>query len=339
MKKAVKVFAVVVAFLVSVSVNAQTDALVVLKSNNKTYSSKSNKSQVVEIKNVELGIINTSEGAIPTDDVSQVVIKTYSSSVHDLYVDLRSSGVAINFDRKYRVSDSPIKPVNTSNIVPAYLDAPKESEKVVDKENEPIRKVKVSSKESKKEVHKETEPTRKVKVSSKRAVIILKSNASAVVEIKGVVDGVIETSIGGVSSTDVSSVTFRQYSHSAGYLYAELAHNGVAVNFDRESELFYLPDTAENDINVSSFKETETYAKYTDSRKTGRRLMNASKSGIIGIALPIIGGGLAVATGGTLPVLIGGVAGIIFQIDAWSKVSQAGEVLDLELESLRNSKK
>lgn len=172
-----------------------------------------------------------------------------------------------------------------------------------------------------------------------KAVVVLKSNTSAVVEIEDFRSGIISTTIGGISSEDVSRVVFKNYSNSVQDLYANLAKSGVKVNFDDKSELFDLPNTAASEITLPSFKEIEIANKYVDSRKAGRRLIRASKSGMLGVALPIIGSAVTIATGGTAPLLVGGVAGLIFQIDAWSKVAKAGEVLDLEIQSLRDSKK
>jgi hypothetical protein len=66
----------------------------------------------------------------------------------------------------------------------------------------------------------------------------------------------------------------------------------------------------------------------------GKRFKSASQSGMIGLALPIVGSTVGILSGGTIPIIVGGVVGLVLQFDAWSQVNKAGAELDDHLKTL-----
>jgi hypothetical protein len=72
----------------------------------------------------------------------------------------------------------------------------------------------------------------------------------------------------------------------------------------------------------------------SDKSSAGKRLKSASKSGMVGVVLPIVGATVGVLTGGTVPIIVGGVLGLAFQIDSWNQVGKAGTELEDTLRTL-----
>jgi hypothetical protein len=66
----------------------------------------------------------------------------------------------------------------------------------------------------------------------------------------------------------------------------------------------------------------------------GERFKSASQSGMLGLGLPIIGTTVGILSGGTIPIIVGGVVGLALQFNAWNHVNKAGAELDDHLKTL-----
>jgi hypothetical protein len=82
--------------------------------------------------------------------------------------------------------------------------------------------------------------------------------------------------------------------------------------------------------------EVHSYNNLRNGQKifVGKRFKSASQSGMIGLALPIVGSTVGILSGGTIPIIVGGVVGLVLQFDAWSQVNKAGAELDDHLKTL-----
>ena len=60
----------------------------------------------------------------------------------------------------------------------------------------------------------------------------------------------------------------------------------------------------------------------------------ASINGMMGVVLPIVGTTVGVLSGGTIPVIVGGVVGLVLQVNSWNHINKAGTELDSNLRIL-----